>query len=302
MAKNEKIQVVIISGLSGAGKTHAADWFEDKGYYCIDNMPPALIRNFLELPSMGGGGKGPAITRAAFVVDIRSSDFFDGLKACLSWLSSQEGIEHKILFMEASDRTLVKRYSETRRSHPLESGPVTIEVIERERELMEPVRRLADVVIDTSELKTAETNSRLEAYFGDSPSGGRDFVVHVMSFGYKKGIPMEADITFDVRFVPNPFYVPELKKCTGKDQAVIDYVTAQPIAEEFVDDIRKLLEKLIPFYIEEGKYHLNLAVGCTGGQHRSVVIADRIAQVLAEDGRQVSIRHRDLPARLQPEL
>lgn len=285
-----RTKIVIISGLSGAGKTHAADWLEDKGYYCIDNMPPALIRNFIELSSMNSR----EFLKAAFVVDIRSEDFNDGLISALNYLADSPGIEYKILFMDASDHELVNRYNETRRNHPLSNGPVSVEVVERERELLEDVRKRADYVIDTTRMKVSQMNLEMEKYFSEDEDGSGDFVINVMSFGYKHGVPLEADVIFDVRFLPNPFYVDDLRERTGNDQKVKKFVLAHEVAGDFVQEFRRMFEFLIPYYRKEGKYHLNVAFGCTGGQHRSVVMANEICRVLKEDGCRVTLSHREL--------
>ncbi|MGI6212067.1 MAG: RNase adapter RapZ [Anaerovoracaceae bacterium] len=290
MSSKEKLKVVIISGLSGAGKTHAADWLEDKGYYCVDNMPPELIRNFIELTAMNSAG----INKAAFVVDIRSRDFYDGLVGALKYLADSPEVDYRILYMEASDQVLVKRYNETRRNHPLSQGPVTMEVVEEERTELEFIRRRADFVIDTTNMKVSQMNLEMEKYFGGAKPGKDSFVINVVAFGYKYGLPLESDVIFDVRFLPNPFYVPELKELTGNDEPVRDYVMKYKVAKDFIAEFRRMFEFLIPYYRKEGKYHLNVAFGCTGGQHRSVVLANEAARALKEDGCQVTLRHRDL--------
>lgn len=283
------MEVVIITGLSGAGKTKAADWFEDKGYYCIDNMPPALIKNFIDLTLTGS----KKVKKAAFVVDVRGGQFFGDLKASINGLEGDPNVDFKILFVEASDETLIRRYNETRRIHPLSTAAITKEVIEEERSQLAELRSHASYIIDTSSLKVAEFNAELNKLFteeGDKSS----FVLNIMSFGYKHGIPIEADWVLDVRFIPNPYYVPSLKHLTGNNKKVSQYVLRQDISKEFVNRIQELLKRLIPCYIKEGKYSLTVAFGCTGGHHRSVAIANEMHRIFTEEGRRVTLEHRDL--------
>lgn len=285
---NEKMKVVILTGLSGAGKTNAIDWFEDRGYYCVDNMPPSLISDFIGL-ALGSKKK---MDQAAFVVDVRGGEFFDDLKECIHELKSRSDVECKVLFIEASDRTLVKRYNETRRNHPLANGPTTKDVIIKEREILKDLRDLSDYIIDTTDMKVSDLQVEIGRLF--SEGGTSSFAINLGSFGYKRGIPTEADLVFDMRFIPNPYYVPSLKNLTGNNKKVYNYVFKQPEAEKFVGDLLKLLEDLIPSYIKEGKQHLNISMGCTGGQHRSVAMADRMAKELKELGYRITLEHRDL--------
>ena len=283
------MEVVIITGLSGAGKTKAADWFEDKGYYCIDNMPPALIKNFIDLTLTGS----KKVKKAAFVVDVRGGQFFGDLKASINGLEGDPNVDFKILFVEASDETLIRRYNETRRIHPLSTAAITKEVIEEERSQLAELRSHASYIIDTSSLKVAEFNAELNKLFteeGDKSS----FVLNIMSFGYKHGIPIEVDWVLDVRFIPNPYYVPSLKHLTGNNKKVSQYVLRQDISKEFVNRIQELIKRLIPCYIKEGKYSLTVAFGCTGGHHRSVAIANEMHRIFTEEGRRVTLEHRDL--------
>ena len=283
------MEVVIITGLSGAGKTKAADWFEDKGYYCIDNMPPALIKNFIDLTLTGS----KKVKKAAFVVDVRGGQFFGDLKASINGLEGDPNVDFKILFVEASDETLIRRYNETRRIHPLSTAAITKEVIEEERSQLAELRSHASYIIDTSSLKVAEFNAELNKLFteeGDKSS----FVLNIMSFGYKHGIPIEADWVLAVRVIPNPYYVPSLKHLTGNNKKVSQYVLRQDISKEFVNRIQELIKRLIPCYIKEGKYSLTVAFGCTGGHHRSVAIANEMHRIFTEEGRRVTLEHRDL--------
>lgn len=283
------MKVVIISGMSGAGKTKAADWFEDQGYYCIDNMPPALVSNFLELTSAGDTG----IEKAAFVADLRGKNFFKDLETCIDNLRKADNVETTVLFIEASTDSIVHRYNETRRQHPLTGGKVTREVIEKERQELEPIRKKADVVINTTKKKVAEFNMEMNRIFLGNESGSR-FNINITSFGYKYGIPTETDMTFDMRFIPNPFYVNSLRELTGNNRKVSSYVMKFDITKDFIRQADKLINTLIPGYIKEGKYHLNIAFGCTGGHHRSVAVANEMARIFEEQGYRVTVNHRDL--------
>lgn len=283
------MEVVIITGLSGAGKTKAADWFEDKGYYCIDNMPPALIKNFIDLSLTGAKN----IKKAAFVIDVRGGSFFGDLKASIAGLERDENVDFKILFIEASNETLIRRYNESRRIHPLSTAAITSEVIEEERKKLAELRAHATYIIDTSTLKVAELNSELDRLFARGEAGD-SFILNFMSFGYKHGIPLEADWVLDVRFIPNPYYVPSLKPLTGNNKKVSQYVLKQDIAKEFINRLVEIIKRLIPCYIKEGKYSLTVALGCTGGHHRSVTVANEVYRIFSEEGRRVTLEHRDL--------
>ena len=283
------MEVVIITGLSGAGKTKAADWFEDKGYYCIDNMPPALIKNFIDL-AMTGKRK---IQKAAFVVDIRGGQFFGDLKEVVTALIDDINVDFKILFIEASDEALIRRYNESRRSHPLSDSVITRSTIEAERERLAELRSLANYVIDTSSLKVAEMNSELDKLF-ESKTKKDTFVINFMSFGYKHGMPTEADWVIDVRFIPNPYYVSSLKRLTGNNKKVAQYVMKQDVTKEFVNRIQEIITRLVPCYVKEGKYSLTVAFGCTGGQHRSVTLANEFYKIFTSQGWRVTLEHREL--------
>lgn len=283
------MEVVIITGLSGAGKTKAADWLEDKGYYCIDNMPPALIKNFIDL-AMTGKRK---IQKAAFVVDIRGGQFFGDLKEVVTALTDDINVDFKILFIEASDEALIRRYNESRRSHPLSDSVITRSTIEAERERLAELRSLANYVIDTSSLKVAEMNSELDKLF-ESKTKKDTFVINFMSFGYKHGMPTEADWVIDVRFIPNPYYVSSLKRLTGNNKKVAQYVMKQDVTKEFVNRIQEIITRLVPCYVKEGKYSLTVAFGCTGGQHRSVTLANEFYKIFTSQGWRVTLEHREL--------
>ena len=280
------MKIVIVTGMSGAGKTKAADWLEDQGYYCIDNMPPKLVMNFVELSMTNG------MDKIAFVADVRGGEFFSDLVEVIDQLKSSEQIESEVFFVDASTPTLVRRFNETRRHHPLASGKVTQAVIEEERARLESVRKKADYIIDTSTMKVADFNLAMRRIFLGKE--GNQFNINVTSFGFKHGIPSESDIMVDVRFIPNPYYVKSLKKLTGNNKKIVNHVFKSDLANEFVDKYHALLKDLIPGYIHEGKYHLNVAFGCTGGHHRSVAIANKMAELFHEDGYRVTVTHRDL--------
>ncbi len=283
------MEVVIITGLSGAGKTKAADWFEDKGYYCIDNMPPALIRNFIEL-AMAGKRK---IDKAAFVVDVRGGAFFGDLRELLISLKDDINIDLHIVFIEASDEALIRRFNEVRRNHPLAASASMKEALAEERAELSELRRMADFVIDTSTLKVAELNAELDKLF-ETKAKRDSFVLNFMSFGYKHGVPTEADWVLDVRFIPNPYYVASLKRLTGNNKKVAQYVMRQDITQEFANRLQEIIIRLVPCYIKEGKYSLTIAFGCTGGQHRSVTLANEFYKRFSQSGWRVTLEHRDL--------
>ena len=283
------MKVVIITGMSGAGRSRAADWFEDQGYYCVDNMPPALIDSFLEMASVDTN----RIDKVAFVTDLRSGSFFDRLSQEIDELRGRPGIELTVLYMEAAPKEIVRRYNEVRRNHPLSGAEASIDVIEEEKRKLEDIRKKADLILDTTNLKVAELNSELDnMIFGGS--GSSNFAINISSFGFKYGIPDEADVMFDVRFIPNPYWVPSLRKLSGNNKRVVQYVFRNEIANQFVDSVHILLRAMVPGFINEGKYHLNIAFGCTGGHHRSVAIANAVAEKFKEDGMRVRINHRDL--------
>lgn len=285
----EKMKVVVVTGLSGAGKTNAMDWFEDRGFYCVDNMPPALIANFIELTKSSK----KQIEKAAFVFDARGGAYFSDMKEYINLLKSDENIDCRILFIEASERTLIKRFNETRRTHPLATGSTTKEVIAAEREELKEIRDLSDYIIDTTNLKVAELKQEISKIFEEG-SGKSSFLINIKSFGYKRGIPIEADLVLDMRFIPNPYYLPSLKRLTGNNKKVSSYVLRQKVTQDFIKAELEMLEMLIPAYIKEGKYHLNIAFGCTGGQHRSVATADEVAKELRAKGYRVTLEHRDI--------
>ncbi|MBQ7459778.1 MAG: RNase adapter RapZ [Oscillospiraceae bacterium] len=281
------MEILIISGLSGAGKSRVAAALEDLDFYCVDNMPVTLIPKFAELCVATRG----RYERVALVTDVRSRESFDELFKSLDELNTL-GLEYKILYVDATVETIVKRYKETRRRHPLSSeGLGLTEAVQREINMLEPVRQRANYVIDTTGLTLGRLQRILLRIFG----GGGDYKikVSVMSFGYKYGIPIEADIVFDVRFLPNPFYVPALQGRTGLDREVSDYVFKNGQADEFLRRFEELLEYLLPNYEEEGKLSLTVCIGCTGGRHRSVAVSEAIAKRFSDKGYNVECIHRD---------
>ena len=287
---SEKTKVVIITGLSGAGKTLAADWFEDHGYYCIDNMPPALIKNFLGLSTF----RGDRLRKAAFVIDIRSEEFFSELDSAIEFLKQRKDIEFSTLFLEASVSNLIRRYNETRRNHPLTGGKASREVIESEIRLLADLRSRADHVLDTTGMKTAEFSQEMDKIYTGAGKERNAFSINIISFGYKYGLPQEVDVVFDVRFIPNPFYLDSLRNLTGNNKKVANYVLKHEIAQEFLEKMTDLVLTSAPGFIREGKNHINIAFGCTGGQHRSVAIANEAARIFREGGYRVSLEHREL--------
>ncbi len=282
------MEILIVTGLSGSGKSHAIHFIEDMGYYCIDNMPPALILDFVNLAAQDK----MTIEKAAFVVDIRGGEFFDDLAKTLEEMRRHE-TPYQMLFLEASDEVLIRRYKETRRSHPLSKTGSIREGIEAERRRLSAIRKEATYVVDTSNMKAAKLNEELKALLLGEESK-ENFTITVESFGYKHGMPQEADWVFDVRFIPNPYYLASMKNLTGNSKKVQEYVLKFPEAQAFVRQVHQLIGQLIPHYIREGKYHLVLAFGCTGGQHRSVTMANKFAELFKDEGRRTILIHRDL--------
>ena len=283
------MDILIISGLSGAGKSKAASYLEDMGFYIVDNMPAAMILKFAEFCA-GGSGR---YDRVALVYDVRTASSFTELFDVLDKLRAMEGA-CRMLFLEAEPEVIIKRYKETRRRHPLADQTDSLEeAVRRERELMQPVRERADHIIDTSRTSTAQLRGELLRLFGDPEEKG-GMTVSVTSFGFKYGLPLDADLVFDVRFMPNPFYIEELRPQTGLDQPVSDYVFSFPQTKEFLKKLEDLLSFTLPLYAEEGKTTLTIAVGCTGGHHRSVAVTHALTEYIRSLGYQVSENHRDM--------
>ncbi|MFL2080425.1 RNase adapter RapZ [Latilactobacillus sakei] len=285
----DTLNLVVITGMSGAGKTVAMQSFEDLGYFCVDNMPPSLLPKFWELVKESG-----KVTKIALVIDLRSRAFYDGIIEMLSGLDNTQFITTKILFLDASDEELVSRYKETRRSHPLARNGRLMDGIHKERELLTEIRNQSQMVVNTSMLSPRELREQIFRVFetSDNPS----FHIEVMSFGFKYGLPIDADIVMDVRFLPNPYYVAEFKALNGLDKPVRDYVMKQPATEKFYQQLTALLKSIMPGYLKKGKTSVTIAIGCTGGQHRSVALAQRLADDLAVDY-PVDVTHRDMKKR-----
>ena len=282
----DQLELVVITGMSGAGKTVAMQSFEDMGYFCVDNMPPSLLPKFWELVKESG-----KITKIALVIDLRSRAFFDEIMTSISGLDNTSFITTKILFLEASDDALVSRYKETRRTHPLAGDGRVYDGIIAERRLLQDIKVRAQKVIDTTTLSPRKLREEIMHTFSN---GDTDiFTIQVVSFGFKYGIPIDADIVMDVRFLPNPHYIEELRPLTGQDHAVYDYVMSQPETKTFYHKFMELLDFVIPGYKKEGKSSVTIAIGCTGGQHRSVALTERTGKELMSDSYHVTISHRD---------
>lgn len=280
-------ELVILTGLSGSGKLSALKAFEDMGFYAVDNLPVELLPSFAELVSQS-----VEITRAALVVDAREGRGLERFPSILHELRRK--LKVRVVFLEASKAALLRRFSETRRPHPLGQGEMVSEAIEAEQRVFEPVRKAADVVIDTTNFNVHELRAYIQNQFRRD-SKGDGLLVSFISFGYRHGVPLEADLVFDVRFLPNPHFVPELRKLTGRDKKVAAYLNKFPQTKEFLNRVTDLLLFLLPYYIHEGKSYLTIAFGCTGGQHRSVMIAEEIRGRLAEKSYQAKTSHRDMP-------
>lgn len=282
------MEFLIITGLSGSGKSQAMKAMEDIGYYCMDNLPPQLLPKFAELCYQSKSN----IQKVAVVVDIRGGIFFDDLFESLNKLKIQ-GFKYRILFLDTADSELVKRYKELRRPHPLSPTGRIIDGISKERELFREVKRRADYIIDTTNLTIGMLKREIETIFLEGKES-KKLTILVVSFGFKHGILLDADLVFDVRFLPNPYYIPELKNFTGNDDNVRDYVLKWEQTKIFIEKLKDMLDFLIPYYIKEGKTQLVIGIGCTGGVHRSVSIANVIYKELKEKGNRIILRHRDL--------
>ncbi|MGP4015643.1 RNase adapter RapZ [Saccharopolyspora sp. 5N708] len=282
------IEVAVVSGLSGAGRSTAAKCLEDLGWFVVDNLPPELIATMVELGARSSG----AVTRVAVVMDVRSRAFTEDLGAVIKDLDAR-GYKPKVLFLEATDEVLIRRFEQVRRSHPLQGEGRLADGIAAERSLLSKLRSEADLVLDTTSLSVHQLRSKIEDAFGTEASTRTR--VTVLSFGYKYGLPMDADLVMDCRFLPNPFWIPELREFNGLDDEVRNYVLGQEGAEEFLQSYQQLLRLVGAGYHREGKRYLTLALGCTGGKHRSVALAEELARRLAEDdGMMVKTVHRDL--------
>ena len=283
------MRFVVVTGMSGGGKTAALKMLEDAGFYCVDNLPVFLIEKFVELSTVPNG----EISKVALGLDVRAGQSFADVTKILADLKSK-GYQFEILFMDASDNALIKRYKETRRVHPLAVDGRVEDGVRKERKILEKMRKEADYVLDTSKLLTRELKEELDRIFVKNEEYN-SLMVNIVSFGFKHGIPVDADLVFDVRFLPNPFYIEELKTKTGNDKEVQDYVMSFPEAEQFMEKLADMIQFLIPNYIKEGKYSLVIAIGCTGGKHRSVTLANRLYQKMKNQGNYgLKLYHRDV--------
>ncbi|HIV85385.1 MAG TPA: RNase adapter RapZ [Candidatus Monoglobus merdigallinarum] len=281
------MKILIVTGLSGAGKTQVIKALEDVGYYCVDNMPPELIPKFAEICAKAE----EKMERIAVVTDIRGGVMFEDFQDAVNELE-ELGFESEILFLEASNEALVKRYKETRRLHPSAGGGRIVDGIDKERELLSAAKAKAEYVIDTSDITAAQLTAKIKGMFSERPRSG--IFINVMSFGFKYGLPLDADLVFDVRFLPNPFYIPELKNSTGLETNVHDYVMKFDESQRFLRMLTEMINFLVPEYVKEGKSQLVIAIGCTGGHHRSVTFAEELYKFLKSDDEGVSVTHRDI--------
>ena len=280
------LEVTVLTGMSGAGRSTAADALEDLGFFVIDNLPPALIGKVADLARSG-----ERVSRYVLVVDVRSGIFVDDLSTSLAELRAS-GALTRVVFLDASDEVLVRRYEATRRRHPLAEGDRMVEGIERERRLLEDLRGRADIVLDTTDLNVHELRDRVRSLL-DEGGGDEELHLSVVSFGYKHGVPVDVDLVFDVRFLPNPHWIEELRPLSGTDPAVRDFVLAVPETGEYLAELERLFRLTLPAYRREGKSYLSIAIGCTGGRHRSVAVAEALAGTLASLGYEPTVRHRD---------
>ena len=290
MQLTDSFEVMLITGMSGAGRSHAANALEDMGWYVIDNLPPKLLIPLVDMMTLSGS----KVHKLAAVIDVRSRGYFDDLFAVLAHID-ELGVKTRILFLDASDSVLIKRYESVRRPHPLQRGGRLIDGIQEERELLGHLKDCADIIIDTSTLSIHQLSTKL--YEGLLGKGSSTVSVHIFSFGFKYGMPMDADFVIDMRFLPNPFWVPSLRELTGKDQAVSNYVLSNPAAVAFLDAYEKALLTAIDGFAKEDKHYVTIAVGCTGGQHRSVAVSIELARRLRLHGLQVTVSARELQRR-----
>ncbi|HWG18583.1 MAG TPA: RNase adapter RapZ [Acidobacteriaceae bacterium] len=280
-------ELVVLTGMSGSGKLSALKAFEDLGYYSVDNLPLELVSRFADLVQQSA-----EIERAALVVDVREGMRLDRFPALLKQV--RKTLPTRVVFLEAADDVLVRRFSETRRPHPMGRTQTVVEGIHAERKRLEPIRNVADIIIDTSKFNVHELRAHINAQF-ERGTQSRDLTISTTSFGFKNGVPPDADLVFDVRFLPNPHFIPEFRKLTGRHPKVAKYVRSFPQTQQFLDKATEMLKFLLPHYVEEGKSYLTVAFGCTGGQHRSVFIAEEMKKRLEAAGHRVKTVHRDMP-------
>lgn len=282
------MRVVIVTGLSGAGKTKAIRSFEDLGYYCVDNMPPFLVSKFVEM-CYNSQGK---LTNVALVVDARGNEFFSALLGEME-IMREKGHKFEIVFLEASDEAIVTRYKATRRKHPMAENLTVKEGIDRERDMLSQVKRISDYIIDTTNMRDEHLNQNIKSLFSKGIKGEK-MVINIVSFGFKYGLPLDCDLVFDVRFLSNPYYVAELREKTGLRPSVREFVMTNERTQEFNRRLIDFVTYLVPRYVEEGKGNLVIGIGCTGGKHRSVVIAENLRKALSEGDNNCVVNHRDI--------
>ena len=285
--KEDTFRLVIVTGMSGGGKTQACRYMEDLGYFCVDNLPPVFIPKFVELCRHSGGH----VNKVVLVVDTRSREFFDLFVHILDDMD-RDDLPYEMLYMDASDEAIIRRYKETRRRHPMAPSSRISEGVSRERERLTPVRAKATYIIDTSDLRKVDLRDKIHRLFGSAE--GEQMNINVLSFGFKFGMPLDADMVLDVRFLPNPFYIDSMRHKSGAVKEVADYIASWPVTQEFERRLDSLLDFLVPQYVKEGKSQFVIAVGCTGGMHRSVFIAKHIFDRLTAKGYPVKLEHRDL--------
>lgn len=282
------MELLIVTGMSGAGKSTAIKYFEDLGYYCIDNLPPMLMPHFVELIE----GKNQLYDKVVLGIDIRGGILFDDLFASLKTVTAK-GYVYEIIFFDCDDDTLVKRYKETRRLHPLARNERINEGIEKERQILKEVKDRANYIIDTTYLLPKDVKTILHDAM-IKKSDFKSLMITIVVFGFKYGIPIDADLVYDVRFIPNPYYIPEMRPLTGNDEIIKKYVMEWEVTEKFLEKLKDMVGFLVPYYIQEGKNQLVIGIGCTGGKHRSVVIANELGDFLQKSGNVVTIQHRDI--------
>lgn len=286
------MDIIILTGMSGAGKSQAAHILEDQGYFCIDNLPPIALPSIIGTFANGQGGEGYGIDKLAFVVDIRSKELLKGFGDALKAIDRDTGCAYKIIFLEASDDVLISRYRQTRRKHPLIKDSSLSEAITTERKMLQGIRARAGYVVDTTMTAISALKEEILNIIGDDVTTGMS--IYVESFGFKYGLPHDCDNVLDVRFLPNPFYISELKLCSGLDEEIKAYLESFEETRKYKDKIKDLLQFTVPLYIKEGKSRLNIGVGCTGGRHRSVYVAEFIHSLLVELGYKSTVHHRDI--------
>lgn len=286
------MELIILTGMSGAGKSQAADFFEDQGFFCIDNLPPMILPELAKTFFKGQGGEGYGMEKLAFVVDIRSKELLKGFGTAIKKIEAEVGCPYRIIFLEANDNVLISRYRQTRRKHPLGKDISLADAIASERKMLSGIRALSSCVIDTSMMSIPAFREELDALIEDDSTTGMS--VFIESFGFKYGLPADCDNVIDVRFLPNPYYIPELKLLSGKDQDIIDYLENFDETNDFLKRQCEMYEFLIPLYIKEGKGRLHIGVGCTGGRHRSVYTAEHLGKFLKDKGFKTRVHHRDI--------